>query len=511
MSNNFISTILFLFLTITGFSQEFVKNFGQSSSESANDIIELSDGNLLIAGSFRDTISNTVDALLMKVDTNGVMIWSKTYGGIQGDDLFNSLIEDNGFIYACGYTTSFTTDTVSDVYLVKTDLNGNISWSKTYGGDGCAGAYCGDVGHKIIKEANNSYIISGRFASSGSNLMAGYILRINDTGNIVDEYIVDGVGSEWFANVSLAQNGDLLFSGVNKVSTWEPWLYRMHPTGYSVFNKGYGTVVDHNYGFGAVEYNKIFYLSNKAPNICLSKLNQAGDTLMVKEYGASAWIWSEDIFLSSDNNLFILANMGSQSLLMKTDLNGDTLWVNYFMNSGFTKKIIEKNNYLYLLGYTSSYGNGSSDITLMKVKSDGSSSNCYETTYPTFFTNPSSVLITIWAEGNTSFTTSNTISPTTTNVSLQECQACIIADFDFSINNNVVTFNNLTEQNVSYDWNFGDLNISSDENPSNTYLTYGIYNVCLVAYDSCSSNTMCKIIEVNNFGCTDTSANNYNP
>ena len=157
--------------------------------------------------------------------------------------------------------------------------------------------------------------------------------------------------------------------------------------------------------------NEIFYLSNKAPNICLSKLNQAGDTLMVKEYGASAWIWSEDIFLSSDNNLFILANMGSQSLLMKTDLNGDTLWVNYFMNSGFTKKIIEKNNYLYLLGYTSSYGNGSSDITLMKVKSDGSSSNCYETTYPTFFTNPSSVLITTWTEANTSYTSSNTIFP----------------------------------------------------------------------------------------------------
>ena len=43
-------------------------------------------------------------------------------------------------------------------------------------------------------------------------------------------------------------------------------------------------------------------------------------------------------------NLFILANVGSQSILMKTDLNGDTLWVNHYNNSGFAQKLIEKNN-----------------------------------------------------------------------------------------------------------------------------------------------------------------------
>mgnify|MGYP006072728063 FL=1 len=512
MKKYFVFTLLVLFFNLFSFSQEFLKKYGQLSGESSRDIIELSDGNFMIAGAFTDTISNTIDALLMKVDTNGVIIWSKTYGGAQGDDVFNSLIEDNGLIYACGYTTSYSSDTVSDVYLVKTDLNGNISWSETYGGTGCAGPYCGDVGHKIIKEANNSYIISGRFASSGSDLMAGYILRIDDTGNLVDEYIVDGNGSEWFTNVSLAQNGDLLFSGVNKVSTWEPWLYRMHPTGYSVFNKGYGTVVDHNGGLGAVEYsNEIYFLSNKAPNICLSKLDANGDTLKVMEYGTSVSVKAQDIFLSSDNNLFILANVGSQSILMKTDLNGDTLWVNHYNNSGFAQKLIEKNNHIYILGYSSSFGNGSNDITLMKVKSDGSSSNCIETTSSTFFTNPSSVLITTWTEANTSYTSSNTIFPSTINISLEECQACIVADFDFSVFNNLVVFNNLTDQGVSYDWSFGDFNSSSDESPTNTYLSYGTYNACLVAFDNCSSDTICKIIQVDNIGCTDSIANNYNP
>jgi PKD repeat protein len=132
----------------------------------------------------------------------------------------------------------------------------------------------------------------------------------------------------------------------------------------------------------------------------------------------------------------------------------------------------------------------------MKVASDGSSSNCFDWTSLTFFTNPSSVIITTWAEGNIALTTSTSITPTIANVSLEECQACIIADFDFSITDNLVTFNNLSEQAVSYSWDFGDLNTSSDENPFNKYSTYGTFDVCLVVYDNCSSDTICQSIDV---------------
>jgi hypothetical protein len=476
-----------------------LKNYGQSEDEIGNDIIEMSDGNFLIAGQVKDTISGTIDALLMKVDTNGVMIWSKTYGGSQGDDSFYSIIEDNGFVYVCGYSQSYSVDTVADVFLVKTDLTGNISWSKTYGGTGCAGAYCGDIGQKIIKEANNSYIISGRFASVGSNLMAGYVLRVDNTGSLVNEYVIDGAGSEWLTNILLAQNGDLLLVGTNKISTWEPWLYRMQPNGSSVFNRGYGTGgAAANGGVAIEEYNnELYFLSNKGANMCLTKLDAAGDTLLVNEYGVTGTSLSRDLLLSSDNNLFILGSIGNSTVLMKTDLNGDTVWVNYYLNLvAGSARLLEKNNHLYILGSSSYFGNGMSDIILMKVASDGSSSNCFDWTSLTFFTNPSSVIITTWAEGNIALTTSTSITPTIANVSLEECQACIIADFDFSITDNLVTFNNLSEQAVSYSWDFGDLNTSSDENPFNKYSTYGTFDVCLVVYDNCSSDTICQSIDV---------------
>jgi hypothetical protein len=231
--------------------------------------------------------------------------------------------------------------------------------------------------------------------------------------------------------------------------------------------------------------------------MCLTKLDAAGDTLLVNEYGVTGTSLSRDLLLSSDNNLFILGSIGNSTVLMKTDLNGDTVWVNYYLNLvAGSARLLEKNNHLYILGSSSYFGNGMSDIILMKVASDGSSSNCFDWTSLTFFTNPSSVIITTWAEGNIALTTSTSITPTIANVSLEECQACIIADFDFSITDNLVTFNNLSEQAVSYSWDFGDLNTSSDENPFNKYSTYGTFDVCLVVYDNCSSDTICQSIDV---------------
>ena len=75
-----------LLLPLLVFPQEFHKFYGQSQSEVGKDIIEMSDGNFLIAGQARNTVSNTDYGILMKVDTNGVMIWSKLYGGSLGHD-----------------------------------------------------------------------------------------------------------------------------------------------------------------------------------------------------------------------------------------------------------------------------------------------------------------------------------------------------------------------------------------------------------------------------------------
>ncbi|MQY71655.1 hypothetical protein GH141_06980, partial [bacterium] len=87
-------------------------------------------------------------------------LWTRTYGGT-GEDVGHFVQEtsDGGYIIA-GYTTSFGAGSY-DVYLVKTNEDGDTLWTKTYGGTGS------DVGYSVQETPDEGYIIAGRTTSFG--------------------------------------------------------------------------------------------------------------------------------------------------------------------------------------------------------------------------------------------------------------------------------------------------------------------------------------------------------
>ena len=472
-------------------AQEFTKLYGNSITNGGRDFIETSDGNFLIAG------VNGPDAMLMKVDFNGDMLWTKNYGGDKTDE-FNSLIEDNGYYYICGSTASYTNDSVTDVFVVKTDLLGNVIWSRTFGGSGCAGAYCGDQGFKIIKESTNKFVIAGLSASAGNtNLMAGYIIKINESGTLLQDYVLDGVGSEFFFSVTLAENGDLIYTGQNKVGTWESWLLRMSPNGTVVYDLGYGDagtlggaaheVLEHN-GY------TYMYMDNGDATVALVKLDALGDTITVKQYQGYN---TKYMLLSEEaNSLYLLGTTNNATTyLLKTDLQGDTIWTKHFYNLN-GHALIEKEDSIYLLAAPPSGGNGGYDVALMKLASDGSTSNCYEYGFIDFFYNPYSIVITPYGEGISSIPFNYDVSIDNNNIDYNKCIKCISADFSYQVDNLEVFFTNESTLEVEYNWDFGDNNSNSNYNTSHQFSSTGSYDVCLVASDSCSSEIVCQTIEI---------------
>ena len=87
-------------------------------------------------------------------------IWMKTYGGSNNDDCFSVLESNDGGYILAGDTASFGAGE-TDVWLIKTDVNGNMEWNKTYGG-----AASDDVQFMISDDYG--YVIAGRTASFGS-------------------------------------------------------------------------------------------------------------------------------------------------------------------------------------------------------------------------------------------------------------------------------------------------------------------------------------------------------
>ena len=151
-------------------------SFGGTGIERAQDIAKTDDGGFVITGNTFSTdvdITNNngeSDIWLIKIDALGNLVWETTFGGTQFEDARSvSPSIDGGFIIA-GNSKSDDKDASAnagenDIWLIKTDSKGNMTWQKTFGGEGL------DFGFDALETENGSIILVGETASTNfSNL-----------------------------------------------------------------------------------------------------------------------------------------------------------------------------------------------------------------------------------------------------------------------------------------------------------------------------------------------------
>ena len=150
--------------------------------EHGNAIIPVSDG-YVIAGdtySYGNSMSSGVDAsdiYLVKTDLDGNVVWNKTFGGKYEENANSLAAVDDSYVIV-GSTKSHNNSKDYDVYLVKTDLEGNLTWEKHYG------KADDDQGNSIVP-ADDGYVITGYTSSIGNFYKDVYILKIDLNGNPV--------------------------------------------------------------------------------------------------------------------------------------------------------------------------------------------------------------------------------------------------------------------------------------------------------------------------------------
>jgi len=116
-------------------SLKWEKLFGGNKIDSPDHIEETSDGGFIIAGDTKSYGRGDSDVWLIKTDENGNEIWNRTYGGRYGDGaLYVEQTKDGGYIIS-GLTMSFSWEHYVPIgWIIKTDENGNEIWNKTIGG-----------------------------------------------------------------------------------------------------------------------------------------------------------------------------------------------------------------------------------------------------------------------------------------------------------------------------------------------------------------------------------------
>jgi gliding motility-associated-like protein len=152
-------------------------SYGFSYDEAPRDMVIATDGGYIIGGHLRRINNGSdYDALLVKLDQNGAIQWSKVFGGTSSDDIRGLAVTSDGNYAATGLTQSYGAGG-QDAFLVKFDINGNFLFSQTYGKTG------NEAGAKIIQTADSGYAITGPTNSSGAGLNDVYFIKTDCNGN----------------------------------------------------------------------------------------------------------------------------------------------------------------------------------------------------------------------------------------------------------------------------------------------------------------------------------------
>jgi hypothetical protein len=180
---------------------------GQSGNDYGYYAVQTGDGGYALVGGTDSYGSGLADVYFVKIDSSGSMQWNKTYGGAN-DDFGRSLVRttDGGYALA-GYTTSFGFGSY-DVYLVKTDVNGNFFWNKTFGGPN------DDRGYSIVQTADAGYAIAGHTGSFGAGGVSDvYLVKIDALGNLQWSRTYGGTGYDIGYSFVLTADGGYAIAG----------------------------------------------------------------------------------------------------------------------------------------------------------------------------------------------------------------------------------------------------------------------------------------------------------
>jgi hypothetical protein len=181
----------------TGGMQWF-KEYGGAGNDVGYSVTETAGGGFAIAGDTDSFGAGSRDVYLVKTDSAGSMQWNKTFGWTSTEEGFSVVHTGDGGFAIAGDTYSFGAS--CDVYLVKTDAFGNMQWQKAYGGTDA------DMGDCVIQTTDGGYAIAGSTDSLGADGVDMYLAKTDDQGNWKWSKTYGGTGPDF--GQSLVQTDD---------------------------------------------------------------------------------------------------------------------------------------------------------------------------------------------------------------------------------------------------------------------------------------------------------------
>jgi hypothetical protein len=317
------------------------------------------------------------------VSSNNIISWEATFGG-SANDFATSVQQtaDSGYIVV-GSTWSYGAGQV-DIYLVKTDMNSNVVWERTFGGSD------NDYGHSVRQTADGGYIIIGETWSFGAGEIDVYLIKTDENGAVVWEKTFGGSDSDLGFSVFNTPSGDFIIVGETQsygAGQQDVYLIKTDENGVVIWEKTFGGS-DNDLGYSVQQTTDRGYIiagitssyGSGAYDVYLIKTDENGNGIWEKTFGGTIYDYGTSVEQISDGGYIITGwkqSVGTSYFdvyLIKADANGNVIWEKTFGGSdtdlGLSVQQTTDKGYI-IAGITSSYGSGSSDVYLIKTNENG--------------------------------------------------------------------------------------------------------------------------------------------
>jgi len=348
---------------------EWNETYGGSSTDYGRSMAQTSDGGYIIAGYTDSYGTGGDDFYLVKTDSNGVKSWSEIYGGGADDRGYSVAQTSDGGYIIVGETRTFPIGSY-DVYLVKTDVDGVESWSKTFGGAN------EDCGYSVDQTMDGGYIIVGY---TGADV---YLIKTDSSGTETWSNTFDRGPIDYGLCVTQTSDAGYIITGASCPPPFpvsmDVWLIKTDSSGAETWNKTYGGA-GFDRGYSVVQTGDGGYIiagetsSSGAGlhDVYLIKTDSSGTETWSKTFGGASDDCGYSVDQTMDGGYIIVGYTGDDVYLIKTGSDGAESWSKTMGGAGSEvgRSVAQTGDGGYIVaGYTDSYGAGNGDVWLIKVE-----------------------------------------------------------------------------------------------------------------------------------------------
>ena len=366
------------------------KTFGGLRDDRGKYVQETSDKGYILIGQTGSNGAGGFDIWVIKTDDDGNIIWDKTYGGPKNEEgVVIQETNDNGFIIA-GITSSIGNGD-RDIWLIKIDIDGNIIWDKTFGGDKW------DVPDSILLLEDGSYIILASTESFGAGDFNVWLIKADSNGNEIWNHTFGGDDYDAGNWIQHTNDGGYMLactSSLNEDCNPDILIIKTDANGNELWNKRFGgtgsegssMIESKEGGFVIVGYKTVSIFGR---DVWLIEIDEDGNEMWNQTYGASSEEWGYFLQITDNGDIIIVGHSWYFEYkqydiwLIKTDKNGNQKWNRLFggdkYDRGYCLCKTSAGNYL-IIGSTASFGNGNDfhDIWLLKINASAIQDGTYD-------------------------------------------------------------------------------------------------------------------------------------